>query len=45
MSEFVTFGELLIDFTPAGDQDGRKLFMQNAGGAPANVAAAMSGIW
>ena len=43
MSEFVTYGELLIDFTPAGEQDGRKLFMQNAGGAPANVAAAIAG--
>lgn len=43
MSEFVTFGELLIDFTPAGTQDGRKLFMQNAGGAPGNVAAAIRG--
>lgn len=43
MSEFVTYGELLIDFTPAGEQDGRRLFMQNAGGAPANVAAAIAG--
>lgn len=43
MSEFVTFGELLIDFTPAGEQDGRKLFMQNAGGAVSNVAAAIAG--
>ena len=32
-------GELLIDFTPAGaTQDGRLLFAQNPGGAPANVA-------
>lgn len=43
MSDFVTFGELLIDFTPAGEQDGRKLFMQNAGGAVSNVAAAITG--
>jgi fructokinase len=43
MSDFVTYGELLIDFTPAGNQEGRKLFMQNAGGAPANVAAAIAG--
>lgn len=43
MSEFVTLGELLIDFTPAGEQDGRRLFMCNAGGAVANVAAAISG--
>jgi fructokinase len=42
MSDFVAYGELLIDFTPAGTEDGRALFMQNAGGAPANVAVAMS---
>jgi len=42
MSDFVAFGELLIDFTPAGKEDGRPLFMQNPGGAPANVAVAMS---
>ena len=40
MSDFVTLGELLIDFTPAGSKDGRNLFMQNAGGAVANAAAA-----
>lgn len=43
MSDFVTLGELLVDFTPSGEQDGRKLFMQNAGGAVANVAAGISG--
>ncbi len=43
MSDFVTYGELLIDFTPAGEQDGRRLFMQNAGGAVSNVAAAIAG--
>lgn len=43
MSELITFGELLIDLTPAGEKDGRKLFMQNPGGAVANVAAAASG--
>ena len=42
MSDFVAFGELLIDFTPAGREDGRPLFMQNPGGAPANVTVAMS---
>lgn len=40
MSDIVTFGELLIDFTPSGEQGGQKLFMQNAGGAVANVAVA-----
>ncbi len=42
MSEFLTFGELLIDFTPSGELGGQKLFMQNAGGAVANVAVAMA---
>lgn len=42
MSDFVTLGELLIDFTPSGETGGQKLFMQNAGGAVANVAAALS---
>ena len=41
MSDFVTLGELLIDFTPCGKQDGRDIFMQNAGGAVANAAAAV----
>ena len=41
MSDFVTLGELLIDFTPCGKLDGRNLFMQNAGGAVANAAAAV----
>jgi fructokinase len=43
MNDFVTLGELLIDFTPSGEAEGRKLFMQNAGGAVANVAAAVAG--
>ena len=35
--DIVALGELLIDFTEAGhSQDGRKLFEQNPGGAPAN---------
>ena len=34
--DIVALGELLIDFTEAGhSQDGRKLFEQNPGGAPA----------
>ncbi|MGE5493752.1 MAG: carbohydrate kinase family protein [Burkholderiales bacterium] len=43
MNDFLTLGELLIDFTPSGEAGGQKLFMQNAGGAVANVAAAISG--
>jgi fructokinase len=43
MKDIVTLGELLIDFTPCGTQDGQNLFMQNEGGAPANVVAAASG--
>ena len=43
MSDIVAMGELLIDFTPAGESDGQKLFMQNPGGAVANVAAALAG--
>ena len=42
MNDFLTFGELLIDFTPSGELGGQKLFMQNAGGAVANVAVAMA---
>lgn len=43
MKDFVTLGELLIDFTPSGECNGQKLFMQNAGGAVANVVAAIAG--
>jgi fructokinase len=43
MKDIVTLGELLIDFTPCGTQDGQQLFMQNAGGAVANVVAAAAG--
>jgi fructokinase len=43
MKDIVTLGELLIDFTPCGTQDGQQLFMQNAGGAVANVVAAVTG--
>lgn len=36
--DIAALGELLIDFTEAGyRQDGRKLFEQNPGGAPANL--------
>ena len=39
----ITLGELLIDFTEAGhSQDGRKLFEQNPGGAPANLLTVAS---
>ena len=36
-------GELLIDFTEAGiSKNGRKLFEQNPGGAPANLLTVAS---
>jgi len=39
--DIVCLGELLIDFTPAGlSPAGMRLFEQNAGGAPGNVAVA-----
>lgn len=39
--DITTLGEILIDFTPAGiSENGRNLFEENPGGAPANVAAA-----
>ncbi len=41
--DVVALGELLIDFTPAGTSKyGNPLFERNAGGAPANVLAALS---
>ncbi|MFV0528009.1 MAG: carbohydrate kinase family protein [Lachnospiraceae bacterium] len=41
--DVVALGEALIDFTPAGrSEDGRRLFEQNPGGAPANVLATLS---
>ena len=41
--DIVALGELLIDFTEAGyNQDGRKLFEQNPGGAPANLLTVAS---
>ncbi|ADD03328.1 PfkB domain protein [Thermoanaerobacter italicus Ab9] len=43
MYDVVSLGELLIDFTPAGiSENGNTLFECNAGGAPANVAAALA---
>ncbi|TWE01030.1 fructokinase [Neobacillus bataviensis] len=43
MYDITALGELLIDFTPSGSQEnGRVLFEQNPGGAPANVLAALS---
>ena len=41
MIDVVALGELLIDFTPHGDPESR-LFEKNAGGAPANVLAALA---
>lgn len=43
MKDVVSLGELVIDFTPCGKQDGQQLYMQNPGGAPANVAVAAAG--
>ncbi|HWQ80483.1 MAG TPA: carbohydrate kinase [Anaerovoracaceae bacterium] len=41
--DIVAFGELLIDYTPAGKSpSGMDLFEQNPGGAPANVLACAS---
>lgn len=41
--DIAALGELLIDFTEAGhSQDGRKLFEQNPGGAPANLLTVAS---
>lgn len=43
MFDVTAVGELLIDFTPAGvSLQGRPLFEQNPGGAPANVLACLS---
>ncbi len=41
--DIVALGELLIDFTEAGQSgDGRRLFEQNPGGAPANLLTVAS---
>lgn len=43
MTDVTSLGELLIDFTSSGKSDsGSRIFEQNAGGAPANVAVAVS---
>ncbi|MEK5253250.1 PfkB family carbohydrate kinase [Paenibacillus sp. FSL F4-0125] len=43
MLDVIAIGELLIDFTPAGrSAGGNEQFECNPGGAPANVAAALS---
>ena len=42
MAEVVALGEVLIDFTDAGESaSGQKLFERNPGGAPANVLVAL----
>lgn len=43
MFDIVALGEVLIDFTFQGyNDDGQRLFAQNAGGAPANVLVSIS---
>lgn len=43
MYDFVSIGEMLIDFTPCGKgETGAPLYQQNPGGAPANVACVMA---
>lgn len=43
MYDLTALGEILIDFTMQGrNVQGQRIFAQNAGGAPANVAAAMA---
>ncbi len=43
MYDLTALGEILIDFTMQGfNAQGQRIFAQNAGGAPANVAAAMA---
>jgi len=44
--DVVAFGELLIDFTPAGiSEGGMRLFEQNPGGAPVNMLTAVTKNW
>ena len=41
--DVIALGEILIDFTFAGkNEDGKNLYEENIGGAPANVAAAIA---
>ena len=43
MLDIISLGEILIDFTSQGKNgQGQRLFAQNAGGAPANVAVAVA---
>lgn len=43
MYDIMSLGEILIDFTSQGvNGQGQRIFAQNAGGAPANVAAAVA---
>ncbi len=43
MTDILTLGEILIDFTSQGkNAEGQNIFAQNPGGAPANVAAAIA---
>ena len=43
MLDIISLGEILIDFTSQGkNEEEQRLFAQNAGGAPANVAVAVS---
>lgn len=42
MPDITALGEILIDFTPAGFQNGENIYKQNPGGAPANVLATVS---
>lgn len=43
MTDIITLGELLIDFTACSkSSQGQRLFEQNPGGAPANVAVAVA---
>jgi len=40
--DIIALGEILIDFTPIKSSSGKIVFEQNAGGAPANVMAAIT---
>lgn len=43
MKDFMSIGEILIDFTPfSGEEPGMPLFQMNPGGAPANVACVLA---
>lgn len=42
MFDITALGEILIDFTPQKNNSGNNIFIQNAGGAPANLLAAAS---